>query len=326
MQFHEIVASEIERLKPLWLSLHHHHKSVAPQLAPFVDDETSWANRKRQYAEVFAGEYFGNIASIDGKDVGYLICAKRPMQWQATFAIPSMLWELVTIVVVPEQRGKGVGKLLLDAMDDHIQTSDSQTQLIGVIPNNEQAVSLYKRRGLVPGWIILTRFQRTVLVPSRVHSSVITGIAGEDDMEFLKPLWISLHHHHQMVSPHLGPWVDDEKSWSIIREMFAKSARDGLLLIARDADEAVGLASLAIFDMNDSPMWTDTLITDDLVAETKFLVVCDGVRGKGIGTALMAAVDAELARRGVRDHFIGAIAPNANAIRFINRWDMSRHG
>jgi hypothetical protein len=44
-----LTAAGIDRLRPMWLALHHHHQSVAPHLGPFVSDDESWANRKRQY-------------------------------------------------------------------------------------------------------------------------------------------------------------------------------------------------------------------------------------------------------------------------------------
>jgi ribosomal protein S18 acetylase RimI-like enzyme len=312
-----LIPADIERVKPLWLSLHEHHQQIAPQLAPFVDDETSWTNRKKHYAEVFAGEHFGFIAQIDGRDVGYLLCAKRAMQWQATFAIPKSLWELVTIIVLPEARGAGIGTLMFDALEDRVAASDVQSLLIGVIPSNLRTVEFYRRLGLVPGWITLTRYQRQSEVPRRPSFQGSIQAVGRHEVDTLDALWLSLHHHHQAVSPGLGPWVEDKESWPVVRELFKKSSEDGLLLVAKSEGAPVGVAAVAIHDVKDSPLWTDTLVTDNLVAETKFLVVGDDARGKGVGTALVTTVDATLAARGIHDDFIGAIAPNADAIRFF---------
>ena len=44
--------SGIDELGPLWLQLHHHHARVS-RVQPFVDDETSWAARRRSYVETF---------------------------------------------------------------------------------------------------------------------------------------------------------------------------------------------------------------------------------------------------------------------------------
>jgi ribosomal protein S18 acetylase RimI-like enzyme len=188
--------------------------------------------------------------------------------------------------------------------------------LIGVIPSNLRALRLYESRGFTPAWVTLTRYQRAPVLPVRNVAADDITIVNEYKLNALKPLWLSLHHHHQAVSPHLGPWVEDALSWSVISELLAKSARDHLLFVAKRANQPIGLASVTIYNMTEYPMWSDTLLTEDRLAETKFLVVSDNARGNGVGMALMAAVDEALAKRGVRDHFIGAIAPNTKAIRF----------
>ncbi len=51
------------------------------------------------------------------------------------------------------------------------------------------------------------------------------------------------------------------------------------------------------------------------VAELESLAVVPEARCRGIGTRLLDAVDAELARRGIGDMVIGAVAQNVDAIR-----------
>jgi len=102
MRLDPVQRLDIDRLAPLWLALHAHHQNIAPQLAPFVCDEISWGNRRRQYMDLTSGAWFGLIARDGDNDVGYLLCARRPMVWNATFAEPVSLWELVTLVVAPD--------------------------------------------------------------------------------------------------------------------------------------------------------------------------------------------------------------------------------
>ena len=45
-------------------------------------------------------------------------------------------------------------------------------------------------------------------------------------------------------------------------------------------------------------------------------------RGRGVGTALVEAVFSELRALGVRQWAVGAIASNADAIRFYERFDV----
>jgi GNAT superfamily N-acetyltransferase len=315
MTLEPIAPCDIDRLQPLWLGLHAHHRKMAPRLAPFVGDDASWPNRKRLYQEISGGESFGWIAREDGRDLGYLICAKRPMQWNATFAIPATLWELVTLFVVPEARGRGIGAKLLDAMEKYVADQDVHTRLIGAIPDNRGAVALYQARGYVPSWLTLTRFQRPAPQPQPRHANAVRAI-NVSEVDALAPLWLDLHHHHQAVSPQLGPWVEDAASWPIIRDLWAHSAEEGLLLAAEDGDRTVGVASVAIYGLDALTAYSDTWLTGDKAAEVKFLTVADDRRGRGIGTALMDAVDRLLATRGVHDQFVGAIAPNEGAIRF----------
>jgi ribosomal protein S18 acetylase RimI-like enzyme len=69
----------------------------------------------------------------------------------------------------------------------------------------------------------------------------------------------------------------------------------------------------------DDPLWADTWVTERDVAEIKLLVVDDDARGRGVGSALLDEVDRRLGDAGVRDQVIGAIEPNAAAIRLYER-------
>ena len=294
--------------------LHAHHQQVAPNLAPYVSEQKSWAQRRRQYADAMSGDWFGFIAQSGTSDVGYLICKKRPMDWEAAFDLPPMLWELLTLFVHPKYRGAGIGSAMLDAMDETIASTKISTKLVGVIPDNHRAVALYQARGYIPTWLIMTRFKRQLVATETRQDVSIVG-ASIDSVDTLQPLWTTLHHHHQDVSPHLGPWVDDVRAWSVIRKLLVNSAADGLLFVAHSGGTPIGLASAAIYNA-DELGYADTWLTGNRIAETKFLVVADEARGQGVGATLLRTVDCELARRGTHDHLIGVIEPNLDAIRF----------
>ncbi len=314
MSFAPLSPRDIPRLAPLWLKLHRHHQRLAPELAPYVSDEASWALRSRQYREALESGGFGFIAADGAGDAGYLLCAKRPMQWQATFPLPPLLWELVTIYVEPRQRGSGMGSAMLRAMEERIAATDTPTKLIGLIPQNRRAAAFYRARGYVPAWLTLTRFRRPA--QTGAHSGADISEFPPGNVDALAPLWLELHHHHQAVSPGLRPFLDDANSWPVIAALFEKSAKDGLLFVARVGGRLAGVASAAIYGVADLPGYADTWATGGKIAETKFLVVREEFRGQRIGAALMDRVEREIARRGAPDHFIGAIEPNAGAIRF----------
>lgn len=315
MRFDPVQRHDIDRLAPLWLALHAHHQKIAPQLAPFVPDEISWANRRRQYMDITSGAWFGLIARDGDHDVGYVLCARRPMVWNATFAEPASLWELVTLVVAQDWRGQGIGSRLLSAMDEFVSRQDMRAKLVGVVPANRSAVELYKAQGYVPTWLTLTRFQRPAPARGSERPIAISAL-DQAELDALAPLWLWLHHHHQAVSPHLGPFVADDASWPIIRALLSESARAGLLLAAMEGDRLVGFVSAVIHGADELLAYSDTWKTDESVAEIEFLVVCQDMRGKGIGRALIDAIDGALSEKDVRDQYVGVMAPNEDAIRF----------
>jgi GNAT superfamily N-acetyltransferase len=308
-------AGDVDRVRPFWLALHAHHQAVAPELAPYVGDAVSWTVRKPQYEGALADGGFGFIATDQGRDIGYLVCARQPMRWNATFARPPMEWEVLSVFVAPERRGCGLGSALLDAAEDVASTSHAAPLMIGVVPMNLRAVALYRARGFAPTWLILTRFRRAAPA-NRPDRGIQVARLPVEDVASLQSLWLTLHHHHQAVAPGLGPFVGDAASWPIIEGLLKVSARDGLLFVAWRGGRPIGLASAAIYSLQELPTYADTWVMGDRIAETKFLVVAASARGTGAGTALMDAVEQEIAARGVEDHLIGAIASNEEAIRF----------
>lgn len=56
---------------------------------------------------------------------------------------------VTNIAVSPEQRGKGVGTLLVQTLIDQAQTRGAQSFTLEVRPSNEAALALYRRFGFV---------------------------------------------------------------------------------------------------------------------------------------------------------------------------------
>ena len=63
----------------------------------------------------------------------------------------------------------------------------------------------------------------------------------------------------------------------------------------------------------------DTWVSGSRVAEIETLVVSPDARGGGVGSALLDAVDAELAAAGIEDVLIAAFVTNVDAIRLYER-------
>lgn len=152
----------IDELRPLWLSLHRHHRIVEPSLAPYVDDQTSWRMRRRYYDECLAHpESFVRVARRAKAAVGYALVRveRTTTMWSDTWVTGDRTAEVVTLVVSREERGRGIGTALLGAVETEIERLGIGDVIIGAVPNNIQALELYRQRGFEPTWLMMTRFR-----------------------------------------------------------------------------------------------------------------------------------------------------------------------
>ena len=114
-------SERLDDLRPLFLALHEHHRHVTPKPIPLVaDDAAAWAARRAGYAELLA----------DGS--GFLHVA--------------------------DDAGTAVGSRLLAAVDELIAGLEVSALQVAVMADNEDAIRLYRRHGLVTGEILMYRF------------------------------------------------------------------------------------------------------------------------------------------------------------------------
>jgi ribosomal protein S18 acetylase RimI-like enzyme len=141
------------------------------------------------------------------------------------------------------------------------------------------------------------------------------ALADAGELPGLEPLWRSLHTHHRRVAQ-VPLLADDDLSWQRRSDWYRRmlAAGEAFLLVARDGGQAVGYAFVHIRPGDD-----DTWPVGAQMAELVSLAVTPKRRGGGIGTALMDAVDAELARRGIVDLEVAVMAGNARALAFYER-------
>jgi ribosomal protein S18 acetylase RimI-like enzyme len=138
--------------------------------------------------------------------------------------------------------------------------------------------------------------------------------AGRERIDELRPLWLQLHHHHARVS-RVQPFVDDETSWTMRRLSYVETFDGGgFALLAEDGGRLVGYAMVRIHDGPD-----DSWALGDRYGEVWTLVVDEAARGAGIGSALLDAVDAALAERGIVGLVIGVMEGNDDARRLYER-------
>jgi hypothetical protein len=122
-------AEALDRLEPLWLSLHRHHQAVGgPALEPYVDDAQSWASRRAMYAGFLAAPHssFVLLAERGAALLGYAMVALSPVE---------DTW-----------------------VDDTWRTGPVIAEIVGAFAANTGALALYERRGFRPTWNYLSRF------------------------------------------------------------------------------------------------------------------------------------------------------------------------
>jgi ribosomal protein S18 acetylase RimI-like enzyme len=152
-----LLVADVERLRDLWVALHHQHRAVAP-IALVEDDEASWQARRALYLEwLGAGNAFGFVAERDGEPVGYAICCLLDGP-DDTFPVGDRYGDLYSLSVAADERGQGIGTRLLDAVDLELEQRAIHDLRISVMAGNERAQRLYERRGLQLAEVVLFRF------------------------------------------------------------------------------------------------------------------------------------------------------------------------
>jgi ribosomal protein S18 acetylase RimI-like enzyme len=131
----------------------------------------------------------------------------------------------------------------------------------------------------------------------------------------LQPLWHALREHHGSVTPEWGPLRPPAESWGRRRATYADVLGDGgALFLAIEDGVIVGFA-LCEHEQVASPTWQwprDVFVIVDLV-------VLPEHRRRGIGEALLRAVEEEARARGVAALDLNTAAPNEAARRFYER-------
>jgi GNAT superfamily N-acetyltransferase len=155
-------AADIPRLEPLWVAVHHVHQESMPELAPYVDDTTTWAFHGRMYAELLAKpDSILLLVLVGGELAGYGLACVHDVDdtWiPDTWVTGSRIGEVESLSVSAAHRGAGIGSQLLDALEQHLRDVGAEDIIIGALPGNP-AVGLYERRGYKPTWLYLSKFR-----------------------------------------------------------------------------------------------------------------------------------------------------------------------
>ncbi|HET6733607.1 GNAT family N-acetyltransferase [Mycobacterium sp.] len=145
-----------------------------------------------------------------------------------------------------------------------------------------------------------------------------TGSA--EDLDVVEPLWVAVHRRHAETMPELAPYVSDDETWRIRRELYEEvlAKPDTLLLIALVGDAAVGYGLAHVLPVDET--WIpDTWATGSRIGEIESLSVLPQYRGSGLGSELLSRLEEHLTAQGVNDLILGVLAGNSDAIRLYER-------
>jgi len=141
--------ADLDIVEPLWNALREHHASVTPNAGGPRTRADSWARRRLQYAEWLSGpDAFILIAELGGAPVGYAMVHLRA--GSPTWPTSERAGEVETLSVHPDERGRGIGTVLLGAVEDELAGLGVDELSLHVVSNNHQAMTFYERHGLRP--------------------------------------------------------------------------------------------------------------------------------------------------------------------------------
>jgi RimJ/RimL family protein N-acetyltransferase len=140
---------DLAALEPAWNALQEHHAEITPELGPGTTPRATadaWRIRRSKYERWLRDpDTFFVIAEADGDPVGYA-CVTLGMPY-ASWATGDRLAELETLSVLADQRGKGIGASLLEAVWRRLAELGVEEMAITTTVTNVNAHRFYERHG-----------------------------------------------------------------------------------------------------------------------------------------------------------------------------------
>jgi GNAT superfamily N-acetyltransferase len=155
-----VVSAGLDRLDDLagfWELLHRHQGCVCAPVEGLElrsESESSVIVRE-MYRDWLSGEgSFAFFAEEDGRPVGYVI---------GFYEEPHFMWSTARVghvdsfYVLPEMRGRGVGRLLMDAAYQAMREAGADTVALEMVAGNDIARRFYEREGFTTTFVHMHR-------------------------------------------------------------------------------------------------------------------------------------------------------------------------
>lgn len=155
-----IVSAGLERLDDLvgfWELLHQHQGAVCAPVAGLEvlpRPESATIVRAMYHEWLSGGDSFAFLANEDGRSVGYVIgfYEQSHFMWAT-----GRIGHVDSFYVLPELRGRGVGRLLMDAAYAAMREAGAETVALEMVATNDVARKFYEREGFTTTFVQMHR-------------------------------------------------------------------------------------------------------------------------------------------------------------------------
>jgi GNAT superfamily N-acetyltransferase len=150
-------AGDLDKVEPLWKILQGHHAEVGSRLtavAEFRSGDESWRRSREHYERLLdPPDSFLLLAELGQETVGVALVHMRDSGATMDLAYPVPHLEL--LVVAPEQRGLGIGTVMLQEIASRAKAVSAVAVTVNVFAGNEAARRLYERLGFTQYFEVL---------------------------------------------------------------------------------------------------------------------------------------------------------------------------
>lgn len=147
---------DIGKFDDALLALHQHEIGVSPELgeAPARGDAEYLALYKQRFADWWAGGNGFGFGAFEGeRPIGFVFCTER--EGLAAYETGEKIGYVEEIAVVPDARGSGAGRALMDAARSEMSRRGYAWVELSTVPGNEDARAFYAHLGLAPAAVLM---------------------------------------------------------------------------------------------------------------------------------------------------------------------------